>query len=107
MMRAGFELPPLMFTRDELAALTLGARFVKAWGGARLALAAEEALGTIAAAPPAAGKSAWGGAGRGGRWRGEGRGSRAPPVGRRRKKARRRKPACSRSALSSPPPCEV
>ena len=24
-----------MFTRDELAALTLGARFVKAWGGAR------------------------------------------------------------------------
>ncbi len=51
-LRAGFELPPLMFTRDELAALTLGARFVKAWGGARLALAAEEALVKIAAVLP-------------------------------------------------------
>jgi predicted DNA-binding transcriptional regulator YafY len=51
-MRSGFELPPLMFTRDELAALTLGARFVKAWGGARLALAAEEALVKIAAVLP-------------------------------------------------------
>ena len=58
MMRAGFELPPLMFTRDELAALTLGARFVKAWGGARLALAAEEALVKIAAVLPEAEKKA-------------------------------------------------
>ena len=58
MMRAGFELPPLMFTRDELAALTLGARFVKAWGGARLALAAEEALVKIAAVLPDAEKRA-------------------------------------------------
>ena len=41
-----------MFTRDELAALTLGARFVKAWGGARLALAAEEALVKIDAVLP-------------------------------------------------------
>lgn len=57
-MRAGFELPPLMFTRDELAALTLGARFVKAWGGARLALAAEEALVKIAAVLPEPEKSA-------------------------------------------------
>lgn len=51
-LRSGFELPPLMFTRDELAALTLGARFVKAWSGARLALAAEEALVKIAAVLP-------------------------------------------------------
>lgn len=51
-MRAGFDLPPLMFTRDELAALTLGARFVKAWGGARLALAAEEAIVKIEAVLP-------------------------------------------------------
>src|SRR5918992_1037021 len=57
-LRAGFELPPLMFTRDELAALTLGARFVKAWGGARLALAAEEALVKIAAVLPEPEKSA-------------------------------------------------
>ncbi len=51
-MRSGFDLPPLMFTRDELMALTLGARFVKAWGGARLALAAEEALVKIEAVLP-------------------------------------------------------
>jgi len=51
-LRSGFDLPPLMFTRDELAALTLGARFVKAWGGARLALAAEEALVKIEAVLP-------------------------------------------------------
>ncbi len=57
-LRAGFELPPLMFSRDELAALTLGARFVKAWGGARLALAAEEALVKIAAVLPEPEKSA-------------------------------------------------
>ena len=52
LLRSGFDLPPLMFTRDELAALTLGARFVKAWGGARLALAAEEALVKIEAVLP-------------------------------------------------------
>lgn len=51
-LRSGFDLPPLMFTRDELAALTLGARFVKAWGGPRLALAAEEALVKIGAVLP-------------------------------------------------------
>ena len=51
-MRSGFDLPPLMFTRGELAALTLGARFVKAWGGAELALAAEEALVKIEAVLP-------------------------------------------------------
>jgi predicted DNA-binding transcriptional regulator YafY len=51
-MRSGFDLPPLMFTREELAALTLGARFVKAWGGATLALAAEEALVKIEAVLP-------------------------------------------------------
>ncbi len=51
-LRSGFDLPPLMFTRDELTALTLGARFVKAWGGARLALAAEEALVKIEAVLP-------------------------------------------------------
>lgn len=52
LMRSGYDLPPLMFTRDELAALTLGARFVKAWGGVRLALAAEEALVKIDAVLP-------------------------------------------------------
>jgi predicted DNA-binding transcriptional regulator YafY len=51
-MRSGFDLPPLMFTRAELTALTLGARFVKAWAGAELALAAEEALVKIEAVLP-------------------------------------------------------
>jgi len=51
-MRSGFDLPPLMFTRNELTALTLGARFVKAWGGAELARAAEEALVKIEAVLP-------------------------------------------------------
>jgi len=52
LMRAGYDLPPLMFTREEMAALTLGARVVRAWGGARMALAAEEALVKIAAVLP-------------------------------------------------------
>lgn len=43
-MQSGFELPPLMFTRDEIAALVAGARLVRAWGGVAMARAAEEAL---------------------------------------------------------------
>jgi len=56
-MRAGFDLPPLMFTRNELTALTLGARFVKAWSGAEMALAAEEALVKIESILPEREKS--------------------------------------------------
>ncbi len=51
-LREGFDLPPLMFTRDEVSALVLGARLAKAWGGARMALAAEEALIKIGAVLP-------------------------------------------------------
>lgn len=43
-LREGFDLPPLMFTRDEIVALVAGARLVRAWGGAAMARAAEEAL---------------------------------------------------------------
>ncbi len=43
-LREGYDLPPLMFTRAEVASLVLGARLAKAWGGAGMALAAEEAL---------------------------------------------------------------
>jgi predicted DNA-binding transcriptional regulator YafY len=32
-LRRGFDLPPLMFTGDEVAALVAGARMVRAWGG--------------------------------------------------------------------------
>jgi predicted DNA-binding transcriptional regulator YafY len=53
-MRAGYDLPPLMFTRDEVAALVTGARLVRAWGGAAMARAAEEALIKIDAVLPEA-----------------------------------------------------
>src|SRR5438552_1244210 len=36
-IRAGFDLPPLMFTYDEIDALVIGARFVESWGGPALA----------------------------------------------------------------------
>lgn len=51
-MRSGFDLPPLMFTRDEIVALVTGARMVKAWGGTNMIAAAEEALVKIEAVLP-------------------------------------------------------
>lgn len=51
---AGFELPPLMFDRDEVEALALGARVVEGWGDAELAAAATTALAKIEAALPSA-----------------------------------------------------
>jgi predicted DNA-binding transcriptional regulator YafY len=48
----GFDLPPLMFTDEELEALVLGARMVQAWADKRLARAAEEALAKIETALP-------------------------------------------------------
>ncbi|OYX43696.1 MAG: hypothetical protein B7Z02_08605 [Rhodobacterales bacterium 32-67-9] len=51
-MRSGYDLPPLMFTRDEVTALVAGARMVRGFGGAAMALAAEEALSKIAAVLP-------------------------------------------------------
>lgn len=52
LMRDGYDLPPLMFTRDEIVALVAGARLVRAWGGAGMARAAEEALTKIEAVLP-------------------------------------------------------
>ncbi|WP_208352443.1 helix-turn-helix transcriptional regulator [Pseudaestuariivita rosea] len=43
-MQGGFDMPPLMFTHDEITALVAGARLTKAWGGLSMARAAEEAL---------------------------------------------------------------
>ncbi|HEY2900043.1 MAG TPA: YafY family protein [Polyangia bacterium] len=43
----GYDLPPLMFTEDELEALILGARIVTAWADVGLARAAEMALAKI------------------------------------------------------------
>ncbi|WP_085316855.1 helix-turn-helix transcriptional regulator [Derxia lacustris] len=52
-LRAGFDLPPLMFDAAELEALALGARMVEAWAGHGLADAARRALDKIGAAVPA------------------------------------------------------
>ena len=52
LMREGFDLPPLMFTRDEIVALVAGARLIRAWGGTEMARAAEEALVKINAVLP-------------------------------------------------------
>ncbi|HKJ63117.1 MAG TPA: YafY family protein, partial [Hyphomicrobiales bacterium] len=51
-LRSGFDLPPLMFMRDEIVALVTGARMVRAWGGITMARAAEEALVKIEAILP-------------------------------------------------------
>ncbi len=52
-MRPGFDVPPLMFDRSEIAALVTGARLVEAWGGAAMARAASDALAKISAVVPA------------------------------------------------------
>ncbi len=51
-LRDGYDLPPLMFSRDEIVALVAGARLIRAWGGAAMARAAEEALIKIDAVLP-------------------------------------------------------
>ncbi len=52
LMRSGYDLPPLMFSREEIVALVAGARMLRAWGGAAMAQAAEEALVKIEAVLP-------------------------------------------------------
>lgn len=51
-MREGYDLPPLMFTRSEIVAPTAGARLIRAWGGTAMAEEAEEALVKIRAVLP-------------------------------------------------------
>ena len=43
----GYHLPPLMFTEEELAALTLGAKMVQAWTDREMARAAQHAITKI------------------------------------------------------------
>jgi predicted DNA-binding transcriptional regulator YafY len=47
-----FDMPPLMFDEEEIEALVLGARIVRAWADPRLARSAEEALQKIEAVLP-------------------------------------------------------
>ena len=52
-LKAGFDVPPLMFTLNEIEALAVGARMVEAWGGPVLAESARTAIEKIVAALPA------------------------------------------------------
>ena len=52
LLRPGYQLPPLMFLPEEIEALIVGARMVKAWAGRRISDAAAEALVKIAAVVP-------------------------------------------------------
>ena len=57
LLRDGYDLPPLMFSHDEIVALVAGARLIRAMGGAQMALAAEEALAKIAVVLPEAARA--------------------------------------------------
>ena len=52
LLRSGFDLPPMMFSEDELEALLLGARIVQCWADPGLATAAADVLGKIEAVLP-------------------------------------------------------
>jgi predicted DNA-binding transcriptional regulator YafY len=51
-LRRGSDIPPLMFTREELEALVVGARFVESWTGRSISRAAQQALIKIEAVLP-------------------------------------------------------
>jgi predicted DNA-binding transcriptional regulator YafY len=53
-LRPGFDLPPIMFTIDEVEALVAGARMMEAWGGTALGSHSRSAIAKIALALPAA-----------------------------------------------------
>ena len=52
-LEAGFDMPPLMLTTDELEAAVLGARWVAVRGDARLARGAQDLIAKLSAAVPA------------------------------------------------------
>jgi predicted DNA-binding transcriptional regulator YafY len=51
-LRKGSDIPPLMFTADELESLVVGTRFVRAFAGEKLAAGAQTALVKIEAVLP-------------------------------------------------------
>lgn len=51
-LRKGYDLPPLMFTEEELEALVFGARIVQSWSDSELARSADAAVGKIEAVVP-------------------------------------------------------
>src|SRR4051812_39275569 len=52
--RGAFDLPPLMFTEDEIEALVLGARVVESWADPALARAAADVLAKVEVVLPPA-----------------------------------------------------
>jgi len=52
MLRKGSDIPPLMFTAEELESLVVGTRFVRAFAGEKLAAGAQAALMKIEAVLP-------------------------------------------------------
>ncbi|MES2298353.1 MAG: YafY family protein [Pseudomonadota bacterium] len=52
LMRPGYMLPPLMFAQEEIEALALASRWLAKHADARLAVAAQSAIGKIAAVLP-------------------------------------------------------
>lgn len=53
-LRRGFDLPPLMFTREEIEALVVGARLVMSWTDGKLARAAQQILEKVQVVLPPA-----------------------------------------------------
>jgi predicted DNA-binding transcriptional regulator YafY len=51
-LRAGFDLPPLMFKEQEIEALVLGARIVESWADRELSEAASDVIAKIEAVIP-------------------------------------------------------
>lgn len=51
-LRRGFDIPPIMFTKDEIEALVIAARMAKTWAGTKLARSTENALDKIEAVLP-------------------------------------------------------
>lgn len=51
-LRSGYDLPPLMFTEEEIEALVLGARIVRSVADTDLAKASESAIGKIESVLP-------------------------------------------------------
>ena len=51
-MREGFDLPPLMFTEQEIEALVLGARIVETWADCELSEAAADVIAKVEAVIP-------------------------------------------------------
>src|SRR5262245_58583342 len=52
-LRPGYDLPPIMFDREEIQALVLGARIVRQFGDPALARASDSILNKVAAVLPA------------------------------------------------------